>query len=42
MGSLRFTEEPDVLRFFYGRLEPVSDWQTQLVATFRRDFGDSL
>ncbi len=42
VGGLRFYEEPDVLRFFYGRLEPVSDWQTELVAAFRRDFGDSL
>lgn len=42
VGGLRFVEEPDVLRFFYGRLEPVSDWQEQLVAAFRRDFGDSL
>lgn len=42
VGGLRFVEEPEVLRFFYGRLEPVSDWQEQLVAAFRRDFGDSL
>ncbi|NLT56482.1 MAG: tryptophanase [Actinomycetales bacterium] len=42
VGGLRFVEEPDVLRFFYGRLAPVSDWQEQLVAAFRRDFGDSL
>jgi len=40
--GLRFTEEPEVLRFFYGRLAPVSDWQDKLVAAFRRDFGDSL
>lgn len=42
VGGLRFVEEPDVLRFFYGRLEPVSDWQDALVAAFRNDFGDSL
>jgi tryptophanase len=42
VGGLRFVEEPDVLRFFYGRLDPVSDWQNDLVAAFRRDFGDSL
>jgi tryptophanase len=42
VGGLRFVEEPEVLRFFYGRLEPVSDWQQQLVTAFRRDFADSL
>ncbi len=42
VGGLRFVEEPEVLRFFYGRLQPVSDWQEELVAAFRRDFGDSL
>ena len=42
IGGLRFTEEPEVLRFFYGRLEPTSDWQEALVAKYRADFGDSL
>lgn len=40
--GLVFTEEPEILRFFYGRLAPVSDWQQKLVAKFRADFGDSL
>ena len=42
IGGLRWVEEPEVLRFFYGRLEPIGDWQNKLVAEFRKDFGDSL
>ena len=42
VGGLRFVEEPEILRFFYGRLEPIGDWQEKLVAKFRADFGDSL
>ena len=42
IGGLRWTEEPKVLRFFCGRLEPVTDWAADLVKAFRNDFGDSL
>lgn len=42
VGGLTFVEEPSVLRFFFGKLETVSDWQTELVAKFRADFGDNL
>lgn len=42
IGGLKFVEEPNVLRFFFGRLEPTSDWPEKLAAAFRRDFGDSL
>lgn len=42
VGGLEFYEEPKVLRFFFGRLRPTSDWQQKLAAKFRADFGDSL
>lgn len=42
IGGITFVEEPKVLRFFFGKLTAVSDWQTKLVAKFRADFGDSL
>ncbi|MCL2454176.1 MAG: tryptophanase [Micrococcales bacterium] len=42
VGGLRWTEEPEILRFFYGRLAPIGDWQHALVAKFREDFGPSL
>ena len=42
VGGLNFVEEPKTLRFFFGRLEPIGDWQKQLVKKFRKDFGESL
>jgi tyrosine phenol-lyase len=42
IGGLRFVEEPRVLRFFTGRLVPVSDWPEKLAEAYRRDFGESL
>lgn len=42
IGGLKWAEEPEVLRFFFGRLEPTSDWQTKLAEKFRQDFGNSL
>ncbi len=42
VGGLRFVEEPEVLRFFNGKLEATSDWPQKLVAKFREDFGNSL
>ncbi len=42
IGGLRFVEEPEILRFFYGRLEPIGGWADRLVDAFRADFGSSL
>lgn len=42
IGGLKFVEEPSVLRFFFGTLEPETDWPQKLIEAFRRDFGDSL
>lgn len=42
VGGLRFIKEPEILRFFFGELEPTSDWQKDLVKAFRKDFKDSL
>ena len=42
VGGLRFVEEPPVLRFFMGRLEPTSDWPAKLIKKYKEDFGDSL
>lgn len=42
IGGLEFVDEPQILRFFFGRLKPVSDWQEKLVRKFKEDFGESL
>lgn len=39
IGGLKFTEEPPVLRFFFGHLAPTSDWPEKLAAKFIADFG---
>lgn len=41
VGGLSFTDEPKILRFFFGKLAPTTDWQTKLVAKFKEDFGDN-
>ena len=40
IGGLRFVHETKTLRFFTGKLEPVSDWPEKLLAAYRADFGD--
>ena len=42
VGGIKFYEEPPVLRFFTGRLNPIGNWPEKLVAKFKADFGDSL
>lgn len=42
VGGLKFVSEPPVLRFFTGRLAPLTNWPEKLMAKFRADFGDSL
>lgn len=40
IGGLRFVHEPKTLRFFTGRLEPVSDWPEKLVEAYIKEFGE--
>jgi len=42
VGGLKFVDEPEVLRFFMGRLDAVSDWPEKLMKKFKQDFGNSL
>ena len=41
IGGLRFIEEPPVLRFFTGKLEPLSDWPETLAEAYKKEFGNS-
>ena len=40
IGGLRFVHEPKTLRFFTGKLEPVSNWPEKLVEAYIKDFGN--
>ncbi|HPT93746.1 MAG TPA: tryptophanase [Limnochordia bacterium] len=40
VGGLKFVEEPETLRFFFGRLAPLSDWQEQLADKYMADLGE--
>lgn len=42
IGGLKFVEEPEMLRFFFGRLTTTSEWPQDLVKKFKEDFGESL
>ncbi len=40
VGGLRFVHEPKTLRFFTGKLDPVSDCPEKLVEAYIKDFGE--
>ena len=42
ISGLEFYDEPEILRFFFGRLRPVNNWPEKLVKKFKEDFKDSL
>lgn len=42
VGGLEWVEEPEILRFFFGRLKAKGDWPQRLLDKFIEDFGDSL
>ena len=42
IGGLQWVDEPDILRFFFGRLKAKGDWPQKLLKKFKEDFGDSL
>lgn len=40
--GIKFFDEPEILRFFFGKLEPTTPWVENLVEKFKKDFQDSL
>lgn len=42
IGGLKFVDEPATLRFFLGKLAPISDWQEQLAAKFAADMPSGV
>ena len=39
VGGLRFIEEPPVLRFFFGKLEALNNWDEKLAEVFKKEIG---
>ncbi len=39
VGGLEFEEEPEILRFFFGKLKPTTDWPEKLAVKFEQDFS---
>lgn len=42
IGGLEFTEEPETLRFFLGKLKAKTDWQEKLCEKFKKDMPSGL
>lgn len=42
INGLRFSDEPEELRFYFGHLVAIDDWQERLIEKFKEDFGESL
>lgn len=42
IGGLEWVDEPEILRFFFGKLKAKTDWPERLLQKFREDFGGSL
>ena len=42
VGGLKFCEEPPVLRFFMGKMNPLGGWGAKLAAKFAADFGTGV
>jgi tryptophanase len=42
VGGLEFFDEPDILRFFFGKLKPTSPWVEKLVDKFKEDFPNGM
>ncbi len=42
IGGLKFTDEPEILRFFTGRLAPTDNWPERLIEAFKIVLPNSL
>ncbi len=42
VGGLEWVEEPDILRFFFGKLKAKGNWPQELLNKFKQDFKNSL
>lgn len=40
--GLKFVEEPPVLRFFFGKLEPPENWGAKLAEVFKKEVGPNF